>query len=89
MQRFDLIYLILDKPNEASDRKLARHLLSLYNPNRPPAATPISQRSLMEYISFARQECHPVITDEVRPAPRSRPACVQGGRRAIVSRGPG
>ncbi|CAM9545469.1 unnamed protein product, partial [Discosporangium mesarthrocarpum] len=28
LSRFDLIYLILDKPNEASDRQLARHLVS-------------------------------------------------------------
>lgn len=30
LSRFDLIYLILDKPNEQSDRKLAQHLVSLY-----------------------------------------------------------
>ena len=30
--RFDLIYLILDKPNADSDRRLARHLVSLYYP---------------------------------------------------------
>ena len=28
--RFDLIYLVLDKAEEATDRKLARHLLSLH-----------------------------------------------------------
>ena len=30
MCRFDLIYLVLDKAEEATDRKLARHLLSLH-----------------------------------------------------------
>lgn len=30
LSRFDLIYLILDKPNVDSDRKLAKHLVSLY-----------------------------------------------------------
>lgn len=30
MCRFDLIYLVLDKADEATDRKLARHLLSLH-----------------------------------------------------------
>ena len=29
-RRFDLIYLVLDKAEEATDRKLARHLLSLH-----------------------------------------------------------
>jgi DNA replication licensing factor MCM4 len=30
LSRFDLIYLILDKPNPETDRKLAKHLVSLY-----------------------------------------------------------
>jgi len=66
LSRFDLIYLILDKANEATDRKLARHLLSLYDPHRGNVRAEISQRTLMEYISFARQECAPNITDEAR-----------------------
>lgn len=28
--RFDLIYLVLDKADEASDRTLARHLIAMY-----------------------------------------------------------
>jgi DNA replication licensing factor MCM4 len=31
LSRFDLIYLILDKPNEDTDRRLAQHLVSLYH----------------------------------------------------------
>ena len=31
LSRFDLIYLILDKPNADSDRRLARHLVGLYH----------------------------------------------------------
>jgi len=30
LSRFDLIYLILDKPNAEDDRKLAKHITSLY-----------------------------------------------------------
>lgn len=30
LSRFDLIYLILDKPNPETDRRLAKHLVSLY-----------------------------------------------------------
>lgn len=30
LSRFDLIYLVLDKPNPETDRKLAKHLVSLY-----------------------------------------------------------
>ena len=30
MSRFDLIYLVLDRPQQNLDRKLARHIVSLY-----------------------------------------------------------
>ena len=30
LSRFDLIYLVLDKPNETTDTRLATHLVSLY-----------------------------------------------------------
>lgn len=38
ISRFDLIYLVLDKAEEANDRKLARHLLSLHYENHQAAA---------------------------------------------------
>ena len=31
LSRFDLIYLVLDKQSEASDRRLANHIVSLYS----------------------------------------------------------
>lgn len=38
VSRFDLIYLVLDKADEANDRKLARHLLSLHYERPTPAS---------------------------------------------------
>ena len=38
LSRFDLIYLVLDKAQEANDRKLARHLVSLYYEDQLPSA---------------------------------------------------
>ena len=35
MSRFDLIYLVLDKINDTTDRKLARHLIALFYENPP------------------------------------------------------
>jgi DNA replication licensing factor MCM4 len=35
ISRFDLLYLVLDKVDEASDRKLAKHLVALYLEDRP------------------------------------------------------
>ena len=38
VSRFDLIYLVLDKADEATDRKLARHLLSLHYERPTPSS---------------------------------------------------
>ena len=38
LSRFDLIYLVLDKAQEATDRKLARHLVALYYEEQLPSA---------------------------------------------------
>ncbi len=35
ISRFDLVYLVLDKIDEANDRRLARHLVSLYLEDKP------------------------------------------------------
>ena len=39
LSRFDLVYLILDRIDETSDRRLARHLLSMYLDDKPQSAT--------------------------------------------------
>ena len=63
LSRFDLIYLILDKPDERTDRQLASHLVSLYQWNHAPAPAAIDQAKLMSYISLARKEVHPKLSD--------------------------
>lgn len=66
LSRFDLIYLILDMPNEHSDRRLARHLVSLYYANsaaaQEEAKTLIPMETLTQYISFARRVANPKIS---------------------------
>jgi DNA replication licensing factor MCM4 len=38
LSRFDLVYLILDRVDEKNDRRLAKHLLSLYLDDKPESA---------------------------------------------------
>jgi DNA replication licensing factor MCM4 len=40
LSRFDLIYLVLDKQSEASDRRLANHIVSLYS-HLPEGTNPV------------------------------------------------
>jgi DNA replication licensing factor MCM4 len=95
MSRFDLIYLLLDKANEASDRRLARHLVSLYGElggtgiNTSHLA-PIDPGILREYIAYARAACKPKLTPETasRLAAAYGDMRSQGMSRKVVSATP-
>jgi DNA replication licensing factor MCM4 len=74
LSRFDLIYLILDKPNQESDRKLAKHLVALYYDDDTESDAndantagsqlpPVDQRFLRDYIAYARNNICPEISD--------------------------
>lgn len=65
MSRFDLLYLILDKPNERDDRKLAQHLLSLYLTEKPEISENdfVPVEKFTRYINYARK-ITPVISEE-------------------------
>ncbi|KAG5921784.1 DNA replication licensing factor, mcm4 component [Claviceps africana] len=68
LSRFDLVYLILDRVDEKTDKRLAKHLLSLYLEDKPQHAPtgndilPIEFLTL--YISYARSKMQPVISRE-------------------------
>lgn len=74
LSRFDLIYLILDKPNQESDRKLAKHLVALYYDDEDDdeaqdqsggssALQTVDQKFLRDYILYARTNICPEISD--------------------------
>lgn len=81
LSRFDLIYLILDKPQAESDRKLAKHIVALYYDDDIRAARQssnasgggnvpqlISMKLLTEYISYAKKHIQPRLLPEARDA---------------------
>jgi DNA replication licensing factor MCM4 len=54
--------------DEGSDRRLARHLTSLFYENIPEHARAlIPLEDLKEYIAFARTRVHPTIGEEAAP----------------------
>lgn len=62
INRFDLIFPIMDLPDQTRDQKLATHILSLHkdpNLNEPE----IDTEFLKKYISYVRQKVNPVLTD--------------------------
>ncbi|KAK6588449.1 DNA replication licensing factor MCM4 like AAA+ ATpase [Cryptosporidium xiaoi] len=68
MSRFDLIYLMIDKQNEESDKKLAEHLCSLYTTNKDNLNVKpqdiIDKPTLSRYITFCRKYCNPKLSTE-------------------------
>lgn len=69
LSRFDLVYLVLDKVDESTDRELAKHLTSLYLEDRPEHVAKddiLPVEFLTMYINYAKQNIHPVITEEAK-----------------------
>ena len=76
LSRFDLIYLVLDTPNPDSDRRLAKHLVSLYHPTPTTTGTGegqagtgigsevIGQEFLRDYIAYARANIAPEVSED-------------------------
>ncbi|CAN6444280.1 unnamed protein product [Victoria cruziana] len=69
LSRFDLIYLILDKADENTDRRLARHIISLFH-TRPESESQdvLDLPTLTAYISYAKKHVQPMISDEAAQA---------------------
>jgi len=77
LSRFDLIYLVLDKQSESSDRRLANHIVSLFsNMQGEPDYEDIQRTKLLksnrinreffaQYISYARKHIKPEITEDI------------------------
>ncbi|OQR80239.1 DNA replication licensing factor mcm4-A-like [Tropilaelaps mercedesae] len=65
LSRFDLIFLMLDPQDSAFDRRLARHLVSLYHKTPEQSQeTQLEMETLKEYIAYAKATCHPKVSDE-------------------------
>ncbi|KAJ8925954.1 hypothetical protein NQ315_009807 [Exocentrus adspersus] len=65
LSRFDLIFLILDPQNEIFDRRLSRHLVSLYYKTKDQEEDEILDMSILrDYIAYAKEHVHPKLGDE-------------------------
>lgn len=65
LSRFDLIYILRDKPSIEADEQLARHILNVHT--RTEDIKPeIPLDLLKKYISYARKYIRPVVNDKAR-----------------------
>ncbi len=73
LSRFDLIFIVVDKPNQADDAQMAEFILknSMMNSEETleendTSIAPISRDLLKKYIKHARRTCNPVLSDEAK-----------------------
>ncbi|CAE7282628.1 MCM4 [Symbiodinium sp. KB8] len=94
LSRFDLIYLVLDRCDAESDRRLANHIVSLYfdgDERSAVAAAPFSREQLTEYISYAKSQIQPELSDEAKEllvagyTDMRRQGVLAGGRKVITA----
>ena len=70
LSRFDLIFIVRDRPDEKNDGLVADHILKLHMPQDKLAPgddfieAPIEASFLRKYIRYARTECEPQMTAE-------------------------
>ncbi|KAJ3385823.1 hypothetical protein HDU84_002005 [Entophlyctis sp. JEL0112] len=66
VSRFDLLFLVLDRPNENEDRILANYLTGLYMDDsaQQNSVETVGRELFTKYISYAREKVNPVITEE-------------------------
>ncbi len=62
LSRFDLIFVVEDKPDVERDTKLANHILRIHQDNSIPFE--IEPELLRKYIAYARRDIHPKLTDK-------------------------
>lgn len=60
LSRFDLIFVVEDKPNVERDKKLAAHILNIHKNTSIPFE--IDPELLRKYIAYARKQVHPELT---------------------------
>ncbi|QPG75340.1 hypothetical protein FOA43_002693 [Brettanomyces nanus] len=67
MSRFDIMFVILDKPDREQDERLAEHVAYVHMYNHQPETDlqPLDATTMRQFISMARR-FRPVITAEVR-----------------------
>uniref|UniRef100_A0A8C3GC65 DNA replication licensing factor MCM4 n=1 Tax=Cyclopterus lumpus TaxID=8103 RepID=A0A8C3GC65_CYCLU len=69
LSRFDLIFLMLDPQDEAYDRRLAHHLVSLYYQSEEQLEEEfLDMAMLRDYIAYARTYINPKLSEEASQA---------------------
>ncbi len=89
LSRFDLIFILQDKPDAERDSRMAGHILDLHRSTGNPREAPIDQETLKKYISYSKR-IRPVLKEEASNRLREfyvkmRAASMEGGEGSAIS----
>ncbi len=65
INRFDLMFVIRDIPNQDNDERVAKHVLALQG-DIESTKSDIEHNLLRKYIAYARQNCFPKLSDSAQ-----------------------
>ncbi len=65
LSRFDLIFIVQDIPDRASDEAMASHILHLHESASNEELAPIPSELLKKYTAYSRRKVSPRVTPEV------------------------
>jgi|TARA_B100000959_G_scaffold143191_1_gene150304 replicative DNA helicase Mcm len=63
LTRFDLIFVVRDKPSKERDTKIAKHIINLHTPKGIDSRSLIDSETLTKYLSYAKR-IQPTLTKE-------------------------
>lgn len=67
LSRFDLIFLMLDPQNDSFDRRLGKHMVSLYFKAEPEQEDEMIDMSVLrDYIAYAKEHIRPTLCEEAQ-----------------------
>ncbi|MHA2088177.1 MAG: hypothetical protein ACW972_07865, partial [Promethearchaeota archaeon] len=73
LSRFDLIFVVVDRPNPSEDAQMAEFILknAMVKPEeefdaQSGGVAPIPKELLKKYIKHAKRTCHPILSDEAK-----------------------
>ncbi|MHA2059378.1 MAG: minichromosome maintenance protein MCM [Candidatus Ranarchaeia archaeon] len=64
MSRFDLIFVMTDKPDEKTDRQLSGFVLDLHRKKGETLEPPFEMDFLRKYVAYAKQNVQPVLSKD-------------------------
>ena len=63
LTRFDLIFVVRDKPSKERDEKIAKHIINLHTPQGIDNRSLVDSDTLTKYVSYAKR-VDPILTKE-------------------------